>query len=73
MLSLFGIALSVAISFHTTAESTSEKQLRALPTQTVDVSKDTVIVADDYHPVYTPFIDGYALPESTLDRIARTA
>lgn len=72
MLTSFVIALSVAISFQTAGIS-SDALATDIPTQVVDASEKSSVVADDHHSIYTPFVDGFDLPESTLDRIARTA
>lgn len=73
MLNSFGIALSVAISFHTAGISCKDQPLE--PTRhTVDVIGVAVAGhTDGDSNAYVPFIDGFRLPESHMDRIARTA
>lgn len=72
MLTSLTIAFSVAISFHTALFS-SEAQPIDTSTPTVDVSEVSTVATEDDRFIYTPFVDGFDLPESPLDRIARTA
>ena len=73
MLTSFVIALSVAISFGSTRVTCNHHAVQS-PRDAVNVVEEPLAIdIERDRATYVPFIDGFNIPESDLERISRTA